>query len=98
MAKDTHTPVILNRKATFEYHIEQRFTAGMILTGSEVKSLRAGNANIADAYAFTESNQVFVRNMRISEWKNAAHYNHDPLRIRKLMLGKGEIKKNCRKT
>jgi SsrA-binding protein len=84
---------IVNRKANFEYHIESKFTAGLALSGTEVKSIRAGNANISDAFCILENNEIVVRNMHISEFKQGSYNNHDPLRFRKLLLNKSEIRK-----
>ncbi len=84
---------ILNRKANYEYHIEHKFTAGIVLSGTEVKSIRAGNANISDAFCQIENNEILIRNMHISEFKQGSYNNHDPLRFRKLLLNKAEIKK-----
>ena len=84
---------IVNRKANFEYHIEHKFTAGLVLSGTEVKSIRAGNANISDAFCMLEGTEILIRNMHISEFKQGSYNNHDPLRFRKLLLNKAEIKK-----
>ena len=84
---------ILNRKAGFNFHVEYRYEAGIILQGTEVKSIRAGNVNISDAYCFMEGNELFIKNMHISEFKNAGYATHDPLRDRKLLLQEQELKK-----
>ena len=84
---------IINRKANFNYHIEQKFIAGIVLTGSEVKSIRQGNANISDAYCMFEDEVLLLKNMHISEFKQASHYNHVPLRNRILLLNKKELNK-----
>ncbi len=87
------SPVIKNRKAAYEYHLMQTYTAGIVLTGTEVKSLRTGEANIGDAYCLLEHDELFIRNMYIKELKQASHYNHDPRRSRKLLLNRSELKK-----
>lgn len=82
-----------NRKARFNYHIEDDYEAGMVLRGTEVKSLRNGQVNITDAYARIVNGEVFVYQMNITPYKYAYYDNHDPLRPRKLLLHKEEIKK-----
>lgn len=84
---------ILNRKANFEYHTELKFTAGLVLTGTEVKSIRNGNANISDAYCMMEDGELVIKNMHISEFKQASFNQHETLRNRKLLLNKQELKK-----
>ena len=86
-------PVIKNRKASFEYHLLQSFTAGVVLTGSEVKSIRNGEANLGDAYCVFEGNELFILNLYIKELKEASYLNHEPKRPRKLLLNKTELKK-----
>jgi SsrA-binding protein len=83
---------MINRKAYFEYFILKEYTAGISLLGSEVKSLRAGEANIKDSYAHIVDNEIFIKNMFISKFKNASINNHEELRERKLLLKKKEIK------
>ena len=82
-----------NRKARFNYFIEDEFEAGLVLKGTEVKSLRLGRANLKDAYARIENGEVFVYQMHIGPYPFAHYGNHDPLRIRKLLLHKREIKR-----
>jgi SsrA-binding protein len=84
---------IVNRRASFDYQLLQRFTAGIVLTGTEIKSVRTGHVNLTDAFCFFKDGELFVRNMHISQWKQGSHYNHDPLRVRKLLLKKSELKK-----
>lgn len=85
--------VIKNKKASFEYHFILEMEAGIMLTGSEIKSIRDGKANISDAYCSFENGELFVRNMHISEYKQATYLNHEPRRNRKLLLNKQEIRK-----
>src|SRR5437588_10969443 len=80
-----------NRKARFDYTIERRLEAGIALRGTEIKSLRAGHANLRDGYARVENGEVWLRNVHIAPWANSAHDNHDPLRPRQLLLPKDGI-------
>lgn len=82
-----------NRKARHNYHIEEEIEAGIVLVGSEVKSLRNGNANLKDSYANIKNGEVFVYQMHIGPYKFATHIAHDPERPRKLLLHKKEINK-----
>ncbi len=82
-----------NRKAYHEYHIEEAFEAGIALTGTEVKSLRDGRANLRDGYAAVEGGEVFLANCHISPYTPANRFNHDPLRRRKLLLHRAEIRR-----
>lgn len=91
--KGRNETVIRNRKAKFEYAIEEIFTAGMVLTGTEVKSLRGGKASMQEAYCFIEKDEVFVRKMTINEYDKGSYNNHEPGRVRKLLLNKKEIRK-----
>ena len=75
---------IKNRKANFEYFIEERYEAGIELKGTEIKSLRMGNANIKDSYAIIKNNEAFLLNMHISTYKQGNQFNHDETRTRKL--------------
>jgi SsrA-binding protein len=86
-------PVIRNRKAFHDYHILDRWEAGIALVGSEVKSLRAGKANLQDAYARIEGGEVYLINAHISLYDPASRANHDPRRNRKLLLHKREIRR-----
>jgi len=82
-----------NRKARHNYFIEDKFEAGMVLKGTEVKSLRLGNANLKDSYAKIVNGEVFVHQMHIGAYPFAYYGNHNPLRPRKLLLHKNEIKR-----
>lgn len=94
MAKKKHGKVIAeNRKARFDYLIEDEYEAGMVLKGTEVKSMRLGRANLKDSYARIHNGEVFVYQMHIAAYPFAYYDNHDPLRIRKLLLHNYEIKK-----
>jgi SsrA-binding protein len=82
-----------NRKASHDYHIEEVFEAGVALTGTEVKSLRAGHANLQDGYAALEGGEVFLLNCHVSPYTPANRFNHDPRRRRKLLLHRAEIRR-----
>lgn len=84
---------ISNRRARFEYEILDSFEAGIVLVGSEVKSLRQGKANLQDSYALVKNGEVWLLNMHINPYEQANQFNHDPLRTRKLLLNKSEIAK-----
>lgn len=84
---------IINRKAKFDYFVEEEFEAGIVLTGTEIKSIRGGNCNIKDCYGIVRNNEVFLLNMYIGEYKEGNIFNHDTNRSRKLLLHKKEIKK-----
>src|SRR5947207_1382277 len=86
-------PVTENRKARHDYEILETFEAGMVLTGSEVKSLRAGRANLKDSYARVDRGEVFLLNAHISPYAAASHFGHEPERNRKLLLHRAEIDK-----
>jgi len=91
--KEPTTFIARNRKARHDYQIKSTIEAGISLVGSEVKSLREGKVNISDAYASVEGGQVFLRNLHISPYKMASNENHDPMRPRRLLLHKREIRK-----
>ena len=85
--------VTQNRKARHTYHIMEKWEAGLVLQGTEVKSLRAGNANLKDSYGRFEKGEVFLHNFHISPYDKGSFSNHDPDRPRKLLLHKREIRK-----
>ena len=82
-----------NRKARFNYFFSEFFEAGIVLKGSEVKSLRDGKANISESYAFDENGEIYLVNSHIPSYKESSYNNHDPKRNRKLLLNKREINK-----
>ena len=91
---EKHVKIIAeNRKARHTYFIEDQYEAGMVLLGTEVKSLRLGLANLKDSYARIKKGEVFVYQLHIGAYPFASHDNHDPLRRRKLLLHKSEIKR-----
>lgn len=84
---------IQNKRAGFEYHLLDTFTAGMVLSGTEIKSIRNGKASILEAYCVYNDGEVFIRNMHIAAYENGSYYNHSPKGDRKLLLNKKEINK-----
>lgn len=82
-----------NRKARYNFEILDTLEAGIILTGSEVKSLRSSKVNITDTYAASEKDEILIHNLHIDEYKNSSQLKHNPRRIKKLLLHKREIKK-----
>ena len=84
---------IVNRKAAYEYYFVQEFDAGIMLTGSEIKSIRSGNANLSDAYCIFENSELWVRNLYIAEYAYGTDSNHLPRRSRKLLLRRPELRK-----
>lgn len=84
---------IRNKKAKFEYHLLDTFEAGIILSGTEIKSIRKSKASILEAYCIYDNGEVWIRNMHVSEYENASFYNHKPKADRKLLLNKTEITK-----
>ena len=84
---------ISNRKAYYEYNIETKYIAGLVLTGTEIKSLRDGKASFNDSYCIFNKGELFVKSLHISEYSFGTHYNHEPLQERKLLLHKKELRK-----
>lgn len=97
MSKDkqrfSNTIQIKNRKASYEFEFIEKFEAGLVLKGTEIKSLREGNASIQEAYCFLRKDEVFVKGMNISPYSNASFESHEIARERKLLLKKREIEK-----
>ncbi|MCO6498999.1 MAG: SsrA-binding protein SmpB [Vicingus serpentipes] len=88
---------IKNRKAKFEYEFLEKFTAGLQLYGTEIKSIRAGKASIIEAYCYVNNGEVFIKNMYIAEYEQGSYNNHEPRRPRKLLLNRNEIDKLIKK-
>ena len=88
---------IVNRKARYEYHLVQSYEAGLVLKGTEVKSLRLGLANISDAWCVFEDGELFIKQLHINEYEHASATQHEAKGTRKLLLKKGELKKLERK-
>lgn len=84
---------ILNRKAKYDYEIFDKYEAGIVLTGTEIKSIRKGSCNLKDSYAIIKNHEAFIINMHISEYSEGNRFNHDERRTRKLLLHKKEILK-----
>ena len=92
--KDDENKVVAdNRQARYSYAIESTLEAGLMLTGSEVKSLRAGKAMIAESHAYAKDGEIFLVNAHIPEYTMANRFNHEPRRVRKLLLRKTEVRK-----
>jgi SsrA-binding protein len=97
MVKETgRKPIAQNRKARHDYHIEDVVEAGLVLTGTEVKSLRQGRASLVDAFAAVRGNELWLQGMHIPEYKHGTWTNHEPRRTRKLLLHKDELQKMIR--
>jgi SsrA-binding protein len=90
--------ICTNRHARFEYHIEDSFEAGLVLQGTEVKSLRDGRANLKDSYAGMDNGEIYLFDCHISPYPNGGYANHEPKRPRKLLLHKQEIRRLLGKT
>ena len=84
---------ILNRKVNFDYEIVDTFETGIVLTGTEIKSIRLGKCNLKDSYAIIKNNEIFILNMHISQYEQGNRFNHDETRTRKLLMHKKEILK-----
>ena len=91
--KDEIQTIARNRRARFDYHILETWEAGVVLTGTEVKALRAGKANISDAYAVVNNGEVFLLNLNIPLYEQGNRNNHEPTRTRKLLLHRREIRR-----
>ncbi|MBZ4651384.1 MAG: SsrA-binding protein [Proteiniphilum sp.] len=89
---------IKNKKATFDYELLETFTAGMVLTGTEIKSIRLGKASLVDSYCLLENGECWVRNMHIAEYFYGTYNNHNARRDRKLLLNRKELQKLMRLT
>ncbi len=91
--KPQSTINITNKRAVFNYFITASYEAGIILTGTEIKSIRAGKANLTDAYCFFKNEELWIKNLHISEYKEGSYNNHEPKRERKLLLNRKELSK-----
>ncbi|MDA3942725.1 MAG: SsrA-binding protein SmpB [Bacteroidetes bacterium] len=89
----TQTIRIKNKRASFEYFLEDKLVAGIVLTGTEIKSIRQGKANLNESFCSFVGNELFVREMHIAEYTMGTIYNHEPKRDRKLLLNARELKK-----
>ncbi|MES2679100.1 MAG: SsrA-binding protein SmpB [Bacteroidota bacterium] len=93
----SNTVNIENRRARFDYQFLETYTAGLVLKGTEIKSIREGKAGLADSYCFFKNDELYVRNFHITEYADASFYNHEPLRERKLLLNRQELNKLLKK-
>jgi SsrA-binding protein len=84
---------IENRRAKFDYQFLEKHVAGMVLTGTEIKSIREGKAALVDSYCYFRNDELYIRNMHIAEYSEGTHYNHEPNRERKLLLSRQELNK-----
>jgi SsrA-binding protein len=91
--RSTNNIKIKNKRASFEYFLVETLTAGIVLTGTEIKSIRAGKASLADSYCNFKDNELFVIGMHIAEYAQGTYNNHDPKRDRKLLLNARELRK-----
>lgn len=98
MIKDEEKNITVNRKARFEYTISETYEAGIVLHGTEVKSLRLGKANLVDSYGTIKNNEAWLLSLHISVYEHGNINNHDPVRDRKLLLNSREIRKLIGKT
>ena len=93
MPKGEGNLIAQNRKASHDYFIEDTYEAGLVLQGTEIKSIRAGRVNMKDSFARVERGEVFLHNLHISPYEQGNRYNHEPTRTRKLLLHKKQISK-----
>lgn len=93
-----HKVIARNRRARYDYHIEDTYEAGIVLTGTEVKSLREGRANLTDAFAMVRDGELWLHNVNIPQYTQGTWTNHEPRRTRKLLLHKREIDRLIGKT
>ena len=98
MPKTKSQVVIKNKRASFEYEFIDTYTAGIVLTGTEIKSIRAGKASLVDSYCYFAGKELFVKNMNIADYWWGSFNKHDPRRDRKLLLNKRELSKLFRAT
>jgi SsrA-binding protein len=93
VAKISNTVNIENRKARFDYQFLETLTAGLVLKGTEIKSIREGKAGLSDSYCYFKNDELYIKNFHITEYADASFYNHEPLRERKLLLSRQELNK-----
>ena len=91
--KEAVESIARNKRARHDYEIIETWEAGLVLTGTEVKSLRNGKANISDAYGIVKDGEVYLLNLHIAPYEQGTHYNHEPTRTRKLLLHRREIRR-----
>jgi SsrA-binding protein len=93
VAKISNTVNIENRKARIDYQFHETLTAGLVLKGTEIKSIREGKAGLSDSYCYFKNDELYIKNFHITEYADASFYNHEPLRERKLLLSRQELNK-----
>lgn len=98
MAQQQASINIKNKRATFDYELVETYTAGIVLTGTEIKSIRQGKASLVDTFCMFEKNELWVRNMYIAEYFYGTYNNHNARRDRKLLLNRTELRKLTRQT
>ena len=91
--KNEYKVEIVNRKADFEYNFIDTYEAGIVLTGTEIKSIRQGNANLRDAYCYFKKGELYIKSLFIAEYTFANQFNHETRRTRKLLLRRGQLRK-----
>lgn len=84
---------IQNRRASFEFQFLDKYTAGIMLKGTEIKSIREGKVNLQDGYCVLHNGELYLHNVHISTYTEGTHYNHEPMRVRKLLVNKSELKR-----
>lgn len=89
---------VKNKRASFDYEFLEKYVAGIALVGTEIKSIRLGKVSLVDSYCYFHNNELYIKNMNITEYDYGTHYNHEARRERKLLLNKKEIDKWVRKT
>jgi SsrA-binding protein len=89
---------IKNKRAYFDYEILEKFVAGMVLSGTEIKSIRMGKASLSDSYCLIHENEMYVKGLQITEYQYGSYNNHEPSRDKKLLLERSEIRRLARKT
>lgn len=97
MSQSAENINIQNRRASFDYTFIEKYIAGIVLTGTEIKSVRLGKVSLADSYCYMRNGELFITNMHINEYDKGSYNNHSPLRERKLLLNKHELQKIDRK-
>lgn len=93
MVKEGIKVIAQNKKARHDFFIEETYEAGIVLTGTEIKSIRGGRVNLRDSYAGIRDGEAYLFNMHINPYEQGNRYNHDPLRVRKLLLHREQIRK-----
>ena len=93
MSKKFELPEIVNRKARFNYEFIESYKAGLVLTGTEIKSVKEGKVNMSDSFCYFRNGELWLKNLHISVYSNGSYANHEPLRLRKLLLQKRELRK-----